>query len=72
VASYLSQLHAEGEGGGDELTLPAAKNVIASRLSIQPETLSRSLSALSAKGLIAVDGVKIRVLDVDGLRHFGS
>lgn len=55
-----------------EITLPAAKNIIASRLSIQPETLSRILGNLSGKGLIRVDGLNIEVLDLEGLRTFSS
>jgi CRP-like cAMP-binding protein len=73
VANYLLQLLADA--GGDEgtvVTLPAAKNVIASRLSIQPETLSRSLNTLSSKGIIEVEGLNVRVLNVSALRNFGS
>lgn len=73
VANYLSQLLTEADGEeGAVVTLPAAKNVIASRLSIQPETLSRSLNTLSAKGIIEVDGLNIRVPDVQALRNYGS
>ena len=67
VANYLLQLR---EGSDTEVTLPAAKQVIASRLSIQPETFSRTLHALSAKGLIDVDGLHIRILDTDALRSY--
>lgn len=68
---YLAQ-EANGEGGSTDITLPAAKNIIASRLSIQPETLSRILGNLAGKGLISVDGLNIKVLDLDGLRTFGG
>lgn len=68
---YLAQ-EVESDEGSAEITLPAAKNIIASRLSIQPETLSRILSNLSGKGLIRVDGLNIRVLDLDGLRTLNS
>ncbi len=37
-----------------EITLSAPKHVIASRLSITPETLSRTLKSLSKKGLLVV------------------
>ncbi len=71
VANYLLQLMTESDAGeGGIVTLPAAKNVIASRLSIQPETFSRTLHALSAKGLIEVDGLNIRILDTDALRSY--
>lgn len=68
---YLVQEQETGEGGV-EITLPAAKNIIASRLSIQPETLSRILSNLSNKGLISVDGLNITVHDAEQLRTYGG
>lgn len=70
VVNYLRDLAREaGEGDGSAaLTLPAAKNIIASRLSIQPETLSRILGNLAGRGLIRVDGLNIHVLDLEGLR----
>jgi len=68
---YLAQ-EAECDEGCAEITLPAAKNIIASRLSIQPETLSRILNSLSGKGLISVDGLNIKVLDLEGLRTLST
>ena len=50
-----------------ELTVP--KNVLASRLSIKPETFSRILARLSAAGVIKVDKQAITLLDVNGLRR---
>lgn len=70
VANYLVHLLPEGSCDSEVITLPAAKNIIASRLSIQPETLSRSLHSLSDKGLIEVDGLSIRVLDLEALRTY--
>jgi CRP-like cAMP-binding protein len=72
VVNYLGQLIPSGESEAAEITLPAAKNIIASRLSITPETLSRILNVLSSRGLIAVEGLHIRVHDVDGLRAYGQ
>lgn len=74
LVNYLLDLvrTAGTETGRVEITLPAAKNIIASRLSIQPETLSRILGNLSAKGLIRVDGLHIQVLDLEGLRTLNS
>lgn len=69
VTNYLLRLREEQ---GDEVTLPAAKQVVASRLSIQPETLSRTLNTLSNGGLIEVEGQLIRLLDVEALRHYGA
>jgi CRP-like cAMP-binding protein len=51
-----------------EIHLSTPKSVIASRLSIQPETFSRILTRLSARGLIQVNGNDITLLDVQGLR----
>jgi len=48
--------------------LSTPKNIIASRLSIKPETFSRIMSQLSKKSLIEVKGNDISLLDVDGLR----
>ncbi len=56
----------------DGLTLNTPKHVIASRLSIQPETLSRILSRLSKQSLIQVRGSHIEVLDRDGLLALAS
>ena len=46
------------------------KVVIASRLSIQPETFSRILARLRDDGLVASEGSSIVVKDVEGLRRF--
>lgn len=69
VANYLLHLRDEENM---EVKLPAAKQVIASRLSIQPETFSRTLHALSDSGLIEVDGQVIRFLDIEALRNYSS
>lgn len=47
--------------------LSTPKNIIASRLSIKPETFSRIMMQLSKKALIEVKGNDITLLDVDGL-----
>jgi len=51
-----------------EIQLGTPKSVIASRLSIQPETFSRILGKLSRQKLIRVHQNTITLLDVDGLR----
>jgi len=45
------------------------KQVLASRLSVRPETFSRILQRLSRKGLIAVQGKTIEVLDLQALQQ---
>ncbi len=51
-----------------EIHLGTPKSVIASRLSIQPETFSRILAKLARQGLIRVHQNNITLLDVEGLR----
>lgn len=47
--------------------LPATKRLIASQLSIQPETLSRVLNQLEREGLLKLDGRRICILDLPTL-----
>jgi len=53
-----------------EFDLPASKNIIASRLNLTPETLSRILHNLMETGLITVKGRRITVHDVERLCRF--
>jgi CRP/FNR family transcriptional regulator, dissimilatory nitrate respiration regulator len=57
------------QSGAASVTLDETKRVLASRLAIKPETLSRTLRALAAEGLIRVDGRIIHIADVDALRR---
>jgi len=52
----------------NQVRLPATKHLIASRLSIKPETLSRILARLSQMALIGVQGNDIVINDVAALR----
>ncbi|MHB0990044.1 MAG: Crp/Fnr family transcriptional regulator [Burkholderiales bacterium] len=72
VIGYLLQNDREPAADGDSLrfNFPASKHVIASRLNITPETLSRVLHDLSASGLIRVEGKKVAVLDIESLRSY--
>jgi CRP-like cAMP-binding protein len=49
------------------IKLKAPKGVIASRLSVKPETFSRILHNFAEQGLIRVEGGSIEILDADGL-----
>jgi CRP/FNR family transcriptional regulator, dissimilatory nitrate respiration regulator len=51
-----------------EITLDAAKNVIAKRLSIQGETFSRILLELRKKDLIEVSGNKVLIKDIIAMK----
>jgi CRP-like cAMP-binding protein len=61
LASYLLR---QGEPGSDTpIELVANKALIASRLNVTPETLSRLLRDFVAEGLIELAGRRVRVLD---------
>lgn len=68
VVGYLLRLVPRDAHGSCRVTLPTRKVLIASQLSIQPETLSRTLRDLESKGLIEVAQQKVRIADVDALR----
>ena len=72
MVHYLLQQIPKGhdDDGSIEIKLTTSKSIIASRLSIQPETFSRILKSLSKRGLIEVKGKAINLLDIDGLRNF--
>jgi CRP/FNR family transcriptional regulator, dissimilatory nitrate respiration regulator len=56
------------EAGATHFTLPAAKGVLAARLSMKPETFSRILQNLSSKQILRTKGNEIEVLDPPLLR----
>lgn len=68
LASYLDSL-AEPNGSNGTFTarLPTTKTIVASRLGVKKETLSRMLRELAQKGLIAVEQREIAILDRLGL-----
>jgi CRP-like cAMP-binding protein len=64
LAAYLGALAEPSAGGGScEVRLPVPKAVIAARLDMKKETLSRLLRGLSGRGLITVNGSAITLLD---------
>lgn len=65
LAGYL--LRQSQYQAGDCVELVASKTLIASRLSLTPETLSRLLHDFSADSLISVMGRRIRILDYERL-----
>lgn len=67
VASYLLS-ECRRHDGHTTFRLKASKKHIASFLSLQPETLSRCLTAFRRDGLAETSGREIRLLDPDGLQ----
>lgn len=72
LVSYLLQEVPGGEARSPQVHLTTPKNVIASRLSIQPETFSRILAGLSRQGLIEVQGQNIMLRDIGALRKMAQ
>ena len=70
VIGFLLHLAGAPASGSATFELPASKHIIASRLNLTPETLSRILHSLSETGLIAVKGRHITVQDMARLRQF--
>ena len=68
LAGYLVEQASSEVPQPSGVHLTAPKNVIASRLGIQPETFSRVAARLMRDGLIRVQGQDVVLLDVDGLR----
>jgi CRP-like cAMP-binding protein len=66
VAGYLL---AKAPSDADEYQLEVPKGVVASRLSVKPETFSRIIKHLSESGIISVHGGLIRILDRVALRR---
>ena len=61
LAGYL--LRQSQRETSDDIQLVANKSLIASRLSLTPETLSRLFHELSDEGLISVSGRRIKIID---------
>ena len=66
---YLLEQLPEGAMALSSIHLGATKSIIASRLSIKPETFSRILLRMSKQGFIEVHGNDITLLNVKGLHE---
>ncbi len=64
VAAYFLE---HGPGDGTTFGLPAPKQVIASRLSVKPETFSRIIKNLSDNGMIGIQGNQVTIFDREQL-----
>jgi CRP-like cAMP-binding protein len=74
VIGYLLQ-HCPNESNGKctgsiDITLPTSKQIIASRLYLTPETLSRIFHDLAEARLISVQGKQITINDLKRLREY--
>ena len=66
LVAYLLMLPRDA---GNTIDLELPKQVIAARLAITPETLSRTLAVLRERRLLAVEGDRILLLDPEGLHR---
>ena len=69
LAEYLLNAPADGES---RINLSITKRELAAHLGAQPETLSRTLGALQAEGLIEVDGSFIRIAEPQRLEEIAN
>lgn len=69
VAGYLlAQVPADGE----EFALQVPKQILASRLSVKPETFSRIIKQLSIREILEVRGSRVRIRDREALRRIAD
>ena len=69
LVGYLLRLADDRGDGTATVRLSMPKHVLASRLNIQPETLSRIFARLSRDGLIEVQGLDVALLDAEALEQ---
>jgi CRP/FNR family transcriptional regulator, dissimilatory nitrate respiration regulator len=65
---FVTYLLQQERSAGTRVDLPLPKQIIASRLSIKPETLSRILARLREQGQVEVAGDSITLIDEPALR----
>ena len=70
LLQHCESFEAEQSAGQQTIVLPTSKQVIASRLNLTPETLSRIFAELSHVGLISVHGKQITIHDPDRLSRY--
>lgn len=70
VAEFLLTL-CPGEAGGCEVTLPYDKMLIAGRLGMKPESLSRAFSRLKTAG-VRVSRNHAEIADIEALREYAE
>jgi len=70
LVDYMLNQVDDSSEGKLRVKLSAPKNVIASRLSIKPETFSRTLRNLASQKLICLEQGEIELLDIAKLKQF--
>jgi CRP-like cAMP-binding protein len=70
LVDYLLEQRRAGGEGSSSITLPATKQVVASRLNMTPAALSRTFRDLAEAGLIEMRGKRVTLLDPDRLGEF--
>ncbi|MDI6746287.1 MAG: Crp/Fnr family transcriptional regulator [Rhodocyclaceae bacterium] len=70
LVGYLIEQRRASADSASSIILPATKQVVASRLSMTPEALSRTLRDLADAGLIEMRGKRVILLDPDRLGEF--
>jgi CRP-like cAMP-binding protein len=70
VVQYLLKEIPSNQNSATSVKLRARKNVIALRLAITPETLSRILSKLKRDGIIQVSDKEVTLQNIDWMRKF--
>ncbi|MBC2604728.1 Crp/Fnr family transcriptional regulator [Pelagicoccus albus] len=71
IASHIVFL-SDSQGGKSRVTLRTSKAQLANLLGTTPESLSRTLANMVSRGLIALEGRSVELLDLDGLRDLAS
>jgi CRP/FNR family transcriptional activator FtrB len=66
IARFLARRVPEAQGAGSA-EVPEPRGTIAARLGMTPETLSRTLNAMDAEGLIRLSGKRIDLPDRERL-----
>lgn len=72
LAAYLAALESADGNGGAVVRLPVSKTLVAARLGVKKETLSRLLRQFTASGLIEVSRRDISILDRARLTELSS
>jgi CRP-like cAMP-binding protein len=72
IEFLLKHARQASHANGTEITLPASKGIVASRLNVTHEHFSRILRDLAEAGLIHVRGREIAIPDVVRLRDLAA